>query len=151
MGHGVIRVPKPLGSSLSLPTGSESFQIPPMMAARCGGRMFSGCCFTPRQRRDCPVCLELRPVPFPGLRSVPLAHPTGAQLRPPQDSPISVKVSQPPEQEAENVSMSYLLWAKVCLTSPCLLQQKVRKPGGVYLTPSLLSSTERVLPIAFQA
>lgn len=33
---------------------------------------------------------------------------------------------------------SHLLWTEVCFNIPCLLRQKVRKPG-------LLSSTERVL------
>ena len=47
-----------------------------------------------------------------------------------------------PEQEAENVRVSHLLWAKVWLNIPLFIIVKRQETMGVYLTPSLLSVTE---------
>lgn len=82
----VIPIPKPLctapRSSPLLLTVSESFQIPPTLAARCRGRVFSGCCFNPGKDVIAPCVWSWGLCCSRGLTRVPLAHSSPGETSP---------------------------------------------------------------------
>ena len=138
-------------------SGRDSGPLPQSWQGQSPSKSHLKTAASPRSRRDHPADLEQRPVEFPGLACPPLhtAHRSWAEISPrllPSGSSYPAPVwsrdveawfpHRFPEQEAENVRVSHLLWAKVWLNIPWFIIVKSQGAVGVYLAPSLLSATK---------